>query len=274
MKTDNLFHTLAEEHSFVFDSSIAEVFDDMAIRSIPGYAMQQHVIAEYASSLLINGATIVDLGCSTGATMETITSIAKLKHVDLSNCNAFVVDSSADMIKMCIQKLNSIIPDWKSVTIQQADISQEVCNQSRSLQASTSTDTTFWSQLTYNHPSGVDLIILHFVLQFIDISLREAILFQCWKQLREGGVILLGEKIKHSDAKTQHIWEQMQYDFKRMHGYSEQQIKSKRRALEGILIQETMEELENRLHLLPKSEVTLYYAHGEFRCYVIRKQTR
>ncbi len=58
MKRDRLFEpTTARTSEFAFDAEVAEVFDDMLVRSIPYYAEQQHMIREL---LRRNGFEIVE----------------------------------------------------------------------------------------------------------------------------------------------------------------------------------------------------------------------
>ena len=53
-------------HDFVFDEDVAAVFDDMLERSVPLYAEVQRMAIELAVRFLGNGATIYDIGCSSG----------------------------------------------------------------------------------------------------------------------------------------------------------------------------------------------------------------
>ena len=50
---------------FEFSAEVAEVFDDMIIRSVPFYLEQQDMFKEIAKRFLIPGTNVYDLGCST-----------------------------------------------------------------------------------------------------------------------------------------------------------------------------------------------------------------
>jgi tRNA (cmo5U34)-methyltransferase len=65
---------------FEFDSEVAEVFDDMLLRSVPFYAEQQRMINQIAKTFWMNGTHVYDLGCSTGTTL--ITCAARLTDLD------------------------------------------------------------------------------------------------------------------------------------------------------------------------------------------------
>ena len=54
---------------FEFDASVASVFDDMIGRSVPYYAASQKLIADFLAQILPQGASAVDLGCSTASTL-------------------------------------------------------------------------------------------------------------------------------------------------------------------------------------------------------------
>lgn len=270
MKSDDLFNEIADYKSFIFDRSVAEVFDDMAKRSIPGYATQQLVIAEYVCRAIqlhnalqesnnhqhTQCAVILDLGCSTGETIHTITNLAKRQNISLSTSKVIASDASVEMLDECKKKLAPIMSQWQNITIRQLYL-----------------DTTidFGTDVHTQCTEGVLIIILHFVLQFISPHMRMCILQQCWSILKKEGVLLIGEKTRNNDTLTQSVWEKMQYYYKRSFGYSDTQIESKKRALEGILVPERVDVFESMLTQLPNSKVELYYAHGEFRCYAVRK---
>jgi len=50
---------------FEFSAEVAEVFDDMIIRSVPFYLEQQDMFKEIAKRFFIPGTNVYDLGCST-----------------------------------------------------------------------------------------------------------------------------------------------------------------------------------------------------------------
>ena len=70
MKKDQIFLRPDRRSSdFEFDSEVAEVFDDMLLRSVPFYVEQQRMINQIAKTFWIKGTHIYDLGCSTGTTL-------------------------------------------------------------------------------------------------------------------------------------------------------------------------------------------------------------
>src|SRR5574342_613563 len=70
MKKDQIFlRPDRRGGDFEFNSEVAEVFDDMLLRSVPFYLEQQRMINQIAKRFWIKGTHIYDLGCSTGTTL-------------------------------------------------------------------------------------------------------------------------------------------------------------------------------------------------------------
>ena len=83
-------------------------------------------------------------------------------------------------------------------------------------------------------PTSVVLSVL--TLQFIPIEYRQKIVKQVYDCLIPGGAFILVEKVLGSDAVINEILVKEYYDLKGKNGYTEEQINTKRRALEGILV--------------------------------------
>lgn len=70
MKKDKLFlKNSTRIGDFEFSAEVAEVFDDMIIRSVPFYLEQQDMFNEIAKRFFIPGTNVYDLGCSTATTL-------------------------------------------------------------------------------------------------------------------------------------------------------------------------------------------------------------
>src|SRR6188474_617543 len=70
---DKVFATdSARASDFEFNAEVANVFDDMLVRSIPFYREQQSMIEQIARKFHIPGTLVYDLGCSTGLTLVNI----------------------------------------------------------------------------------------------------------------------------------------------------------------------------------------------------------
>ena len=70
MKKDKIYlKSEKRARDFEFNSEVAEIFDDMLVRSIPFYLEQQAMIRGLCRSLWIPGTNVYDLGCSTATTL-------------------------------------------------------------------------------------------------------------------------------------------------------------------------------------------------------------
>src|SRR5271169_5527329 len=90
---DQLFRTTAARAAdFEFNEDVAQVFDDMLVRSIPMYLEQQEMIRELASKFWTPGTTIYDLGCSTA------TTLCNIGRVTAKPCRLVGFDNSRAML--------------------------------------------------------------------------------------------------------------------------------------------------------------------------------
>ena len=70
MRQDQVFlGTAARASDFEFNAEVAEVFDDMLVRSIPFYLEQQCMVKEIGKKFWIQGTNVYDAGCSTATTL-------------------------------------------------------------------------------------------------------------------------------------------------------------------------------------------------------------
>ena len=101
---------------FEFNQGVADVFDDMAIRSIPNYSELQQIISEIVQVRYTSVGTIYDLGCSTGNTIYNI-----LKKLHSTDVKIIGIDSSQAMCNKCRENLKQYsLPG--QVQIQRQDI--------------------------------------------------------------------------------------------------------------------------------------------------------
>ena len=118
---DSIFAELKESITpFKFDEQVAEVFDDMIKRSVPGYEVLVTQLANLAEKVVVPGSNIYDLGSSLGAV-----SIAIRRQLNQSetseNCHLYAIDNSAAMVeksKILLAAYHSDLP----VTIEENDI--------------------------------------------------------------------------------------------------------------------------------------------------------
>ena len=201
---------------FKFDESVANVFDDMINRSVPGYQMVTKMSGLVTSIFATEGSNLYDLGCSIG------TSILEIQKQPLPrDCKIKAIDNSKAMLEKC-QKAIANEKKLPAVEFECIDIEKvEIIDAS--------------------------IVLLNWTLQFIPTELREKIITNIFNGLLPGGVLLLSEKILIEDPILNRINIELHESFKKENGYSELEIARKRAALDSVLIPETLSTHRKRL---------------------------
>ena len=206
---------------FRFDAEVADVFQDMIERSVPGYASLIHGIAVLGGKYAQAGATCYDLGCSLGTAARALSARMGPEHPVLA------IDSSPDMLARCPR-----FPD-SSVQYRCADIREVALD-------------------------AADVVVLNLTLQFLPPGDRLPLLQRIAGALRPGGALILTEKIRFDEAAE--ILVQKRYEnFKRAQGYSELEISQKRTALEQVLVRDSLPTHRERLATAGFDSVTVWF---------------
>lgn len=207
---DIAFMKEREVSSFSFDKSVADCFSDMAARSIPSYSDINRFTCYLASKEITKGENIYDVGCSNGTTLLTLLSNISAKQLKY---NTYIgIDSSSPMINNARTRLPSEAIDLFCDSIMNIEL------------------------------DNARVIFLNYVLQFLDVKHRDYVLNRIYRSLNKGGVLFISEKIKPSRAETEFY-----HEFKRMNGYSDEEILNKSLALKNVLIEDELDQLCMRL---------------------------
>ena len=201
---------------FVFDERVVRVFPDMINRSVPGYGLTLQMIGLIARRFAQKDSRVYDLGCSLGA----VTRVMR-QAVEQPGIKFIAVDNSPDMMAQCRQQLEHD-DDLPEVEFVLADICQ--CEF-----------------------QDASMTVLNFTLQFVEPAQRLPLLKRIAEGTRVGGVLVLSEKIRFSDAREQETQTRLHHEFKRSKGYSDLEIAAKRNALERVLRPDTEAEHLERL---------------------------
>ncbi|MEW9891338.1 MAG: carboxy-S-adenosyl-L-methionine synthase CmoA [Candidatus Symbiodolus clandestinus] len=218
---------------FCFDESVAAAFSDMAQRSIPGYQTIVDRLGGLAKRLMQPNSYAYDLGCSLGTA-----SLAIYHHLPYPDCTIVAVDSSAAMVSRCQQQV-AAIQAQSTIQVVQADITS-----TNIVQAS--------------------LVVLNFTLQFLAPIQRLSLLQRIYQGLLPGGVLVLSEKFAFIDPKVHQLLDELHLDFKREHGYSDLAITQKRSALERVMLIDTLETHQKRLHKAGFQHSNLWFQYLNF----------
>ncbi len=232
-RRDNLFDTpLTRVPDFTFNEDVVRVFPDMIKRSVPGYPTIVENSGVLAAQFARPNSLIYDLGCSLGAVTQ-----AMRRHVSQPGCKVIAVDNSAAMVSRCreyLQAQDAMHQELLPAEVVEADILQ------LELQ-----------------PCSV--VALNFTLQFVPPGRRLELLDKIRRQLLPGGVLILSEKLHFTDPAEQELLNELHLAFKRANGYSELEIAQKRRAIEKVMLPDSLEEHRERLRLAGFSQIHLWF---------------
>jgi len=202
---DDLFTKRIPQGDFVFDERVADVFDDMIVRSIPGYETIISTIGRFSRKYYKSNTRIYDLGCSLGgATFEIC------KQLDEMDLDLIAVDNSEAMIERLTERKAIFGHMGERIKIEFQDIQDTVIE-------------------------NASVVILNFTLQFIPIERRDELIKRIYNGLIPGGILVISEKIVIDGECLNSLFIEMYHKFKESNGYSELEISQKRLALENIL---------------------------------------
>ena len=106
-KQDNIFEKgNLGDLPFTFNDEVAEVFEDMIDRSVPGYKTSLKLITLFSKRYYKDNTNCYDIGCSLGASSLSILRGAKSAKV-------IAIDNSEAMINACIDGHKELISQDK-----------------------------------------------------------------------------------------------------------------------------------------------------------------
>jgi len=202
---------------FDFDDKVANVFEDMLKRSIPGYSAIISAVGMLTKIYSKPNSNYYDLGSSLGAS-----ALAMRRNINHANCKVIAIDNSDAMVKRSqdiIEIDNSTTPieiycdDIRNVKIENASV-----------------------------------VVLNYTLQFISPINREKIIQNIFNGMNKGGILILSEKIIFEDKKLGERQIERYHNFKRLNGYSDIEISKKKDALENVLVPDSIETNQTRLY--------------------------
>ena len=225
---------------FRFDEKVVKVFPDMIARSVPGYELVVPMIGMLARRYTQTDSNIYDLGCSLGAA-----SLAMSLAVRAEGVRIIAVDNSEAMVARC----------RKNVTEQGGALPIDVQLQ----------------DILKTQIENASVVVLNFTLQFLSLDQRQTLISRISAGMREGGVLIISEKICFADEQEQADQTAWHHDFKRAQGYSELEIAQKRNALEDVLRPETEDAHFKRMHQAGLSRYHRWFQCFSFASYIAFK---
>jgi len=211
---DEIYKGKMDISRFTFDQKVVDVFDDMVLRSVPGYKQMIELIGLAGRKYPVINSNVYDLGCSTGAVTLSIASNLKSESIKI-----FSIDNSQEMLYQCRKNLLGT----------EANI-QYICDDIENIQF-----------------ENASLIVLNLTLQFINPQYRSELIKRMFTSLLPGGALIISEKIIHENEATNKSLINLHESFKRENGYSETEIAQKRKSIENFLIPESTDQHLKRL---------------------------
>jgi len=247
-KQDQLYaQRLTHVDGFRFDEKVAHVFADMISRSVPGYSQILALLPTLVRSIKskTTDSTIqqnyYDLGCSLGAGLAAMaqgTSSDSNKSNLRESVNFIGIDNSSAML------------DGARIALEKLDLEQpfELCQ----------------ADINEVELHNAAAVLMNFTLQFIPLKQRDALIQKIFDALHPQGFLVLSEKIKISDEKTEQHLIDIHHQYKFDQGYSKLEISQKRDSIENILIPETLETHIDRLENAGFSIITPWIQNLQF----------
>lgn len=205
--------------SFEFNERVAEVFGDMIRRSVPGYGRTLAEIERLAARAVTPGSTCYDLGCSLGAA-----TLAIARGIRCDDARIVAVDNSPAMAERCRQILDESGIGGTGVAVELRT-----------------------EDLRETPVRDASLVVLNYTLQFVPGEDRPDLLARIRDGMRDGGILVLSEKIRFADPVLDALFIELHHDFKRSNAYSDLEISRKRAALEKVLVPDTADTHLERL---------------------------
>ncbi len=242
--SDRLFAGSRYPKPFAFNEEVAQVFDDMAHRSIPLYYDVTRATGDWIAHFYQAGTSIVDIGCSTGTTTHWIG-----QSVD-TPAHFLAIDNSAAMIEKAREKLAEF-PARHTLSL--------VCE-----------------NVMHTRFPSASAVVINYTLQFLPVSDRRVLLERIYKALVPGGILLISEKLRSPSPLLQELTTSLYERFKLEQGYSKTEIERKKEALDQVLVPFTEDEHRSHLREIGFEQVeslmkwnnfiTLLALKGQSRC--------
>ena len=223
---------------FSFNEEVAEVFEDMIERSVPGYKTSQSIITLYAKNFYREDTNCYDIGCSLGASSFSILQGANRAKI-------IAIDKSAAMIDEC-ERIFKNYENPNSLIFLNEDIME--------------------SDL-----QNASVVVVNYLIQFLGLDERDILFKKIFNALIPNGILILSEKVHYENKFENQRIVNTHHLFKSENGYSDLEISGKRDSLEGILKTEHEEDHILRARKVGFTKVEKILSNLNFRTFVFSK---
>ncbi len=226
---DQLFaEPYSDIKAFAFDEKVVAVFPDMIKRSVPGYDTILKGIAMLAMKYIQPNTAVYDLGASLGAVALTVDQAIGDQSITIH-----AIDNSTPMI-------NAL----------QGHLSKAQLNNSMQVMLQDVAETEI---------NNASMVVSNFTLQFMPRSSRGSVCEKIHAGLNPGGVFVLSEKVASSQTLIDYY-----HGYKKINGYSDQEVAQKRQALEDALKPDSLSDWLTRLQAVGFNHVEVWFRAFNF----------
>lgn len=198
MKDKNTDHS----KKFEFNKNVTDVFPNMLERSIPSYDHMRRLIKKIITKNISTDDLILDIGTSTGSVFG-----------DLPFRYPKTYFTGLEISDPMIEKAKENFKNAPNVDILKHDLRNRII-------------------LNYTP----NIIVSCLTIQFTPIEYRLQILKNLYDLLPDKGIFIFVEKVLGNSADMDKLLKDSYYDLKLENGYSYDEIKRKKHALEGVLV--------------------------------------
>lgn len=191
-------------------SDVAPHFDEHVRQSVPGYESNHDLTCAISRFFCRSGGRCYDLGTSTG---ELLRRIAQANE-RLEDVEWIGIDSEPAMVDAAARNCRHLATARFEVT-----------------------------DLAGAQLRECDFVSCFLVLQFVPVEQRLGIVERIFSALRQGGGLVLYEKVRERDTRIESVVAALHYEFKRYHGISADEILNKAQSL--ALALEPLESVDN-----------------------------
>lgn len=229
-----------ERCGWEFNESVAKDFDNHVSASVPGYEWFHDYIVRLAEFYIEDNDSILDIGCSTGTLLRDIKR-------NLPNRDFYMrgVDKSSSMIELAKSNLQD-----PKVKFFDGDI----------LDFFDFTDSSM----------RLSFITIVLTLQFLSYEDRLKVLKTCHSRLKDGGAVVVVEKIIQEDGHMQSMFDGIYQEMKFENGLSKESLFDKTLSLRGKMKPLTSFENEEVFDTC-RFNYTPFMQIGCFKGWILRK---
>lgn len=247
-KTTGLRDDVVPTGPWEFDREVAERFDDMLGRSIPGLPVLRELTPRIAAIGLggkpLRGAYVLDVGTSRGAAIAPFVE---------AGSNVTAVETSKPMYEIAKARY----ADAPNVSVWNDD--------ARDVARRAANDRDLGPRLTY------DVVLAILTMQFIPVEHRPGFLRDLYRITNPGGVLIVAEKILEPNPWADAVTVEAYVEHKTRNGYTAEQIETKAKALEGVLVPLPPETNRRLVEEAGYVDPTTFWRVLSFEAFVARK---